>query len=416
MKSHSDVLVIGGGIIGAACAHELAERGKSVVLIDRGEIGHGCSYGNAGWVTPCFAMPLPMPGMLLKSIGWLLDPASPLYIQPRPSWGLICWLTRFLFSMNRQAMNQSITALAGLAKYSLEAYRRMDAGRPGSFGFTQKGLLMVTATQDGLDSCRQSVELMARHGIPGRGLDAGQVGEMEPAIIRETILGGVYFPEEAHAEPLAAVNALIEGAVKHGATILPRTEVFDFICRDQRIESVRTTHGSMTADEIVLATGSWSPNQARSLDLRLPVLAGKGYAVVVEPFEPAPTIPIMLIEKKIAITPRGHSVRLSGTLELVGIDESITARRVDAIISGARAMLHVPLEPKVIEVWCGLRPCTPDGVPIIGRPSNLSNLVVATGHQMIGLLTAPGTGRLVADIICGKDPLFDLHPFRATRF
>src|SRR5262249_36967982 len=151
-----------------------------------------------------------------------------------------------------------------------------------------------------------------------------------------------YFPEEAHAEPLAIVQALAEGARRHGAIFLPKTELFDIRTEGGSIRSIRTTRGEMRADQYVLATGSWSHAIGRSLGLRIPVMGGKGYAWVVKPFTPAPQVPIMLIEKKVAVTPRRDSIRLAGTLELVDRYESISRRRVEAILRGAREFLSVP--------------------------------------------------------------------------
>lgn len=411
----SSVLVIGGGVVGVACADELANRGLKVTLIDKGEVGHGCSYGNAGWLSPCFATPLGMPGMLGKSISWLLDRDSPLYIQPRLNLELLRWLLRFAGSMNRPQMRRSIENLTALALYSLEAYKQLDQEQPGAFGFQQKGLLAVAQTAAALHKARQEMEMVVSCGVAAEAVDHDQLLQIDPAVTGK-VVGGVWYPKEAHVEPLATVKALAKRATDRGATILPNTEVFDLSTRGRRIEAVHTTNGVLRADQIVLATGVWSNRLARRLSLRVPVLGGKGYAVVIEPFQPAPRMPIMLIEKKVAVTPRADSIRLAGTLELVEMDESITTRRVNAILRGARQYLHVPAEPKIVEIWCGLRPCTPDGVPVIGRPSRFDNLVVATGHQMLGLLTAPGTARLVADLLAGKDPLFDPHPFRATRF
>lgn len=416
MINKPDILIIGGGIIGAACAYELSQRGASVVVIDKGEIGHGCSYGNAGWITPCFALPLPMPGMFFKSLGWLIDPDSPLYIKPSCSWQLVRWLMRFVRSMNTATMQRAVAALTELSKYSLKEYRRLDAERPGAFDLQLQGLLMVACTVAGLEAARLEMNLVGQHGIPGRELDAAGVRALEPAITGPSVLGGVFFPDEAHVEPLAAVKTLIEGAQARGAEVRPQTEVFALERPGRRVRGLQTTRGWIEADQIVLATGAWSPQFASSLGLRIPLLSGKGYAAIVEPFLPAPKHPCMLIEKKVTVTPRKGSVRLAGTLELVGIDETITPRRVQAIINGARQYLSVPTEPQIVEVWRGLRPCTPDGLPIIGRPLHLDNVVIATGHQMLGLQTAPATGRLVADLLTAQSPAFDPAPFRVERF
>ena len=259
------------------------------------------------------------------------------------------------------------------------------------------------------------MELVKQFGVKGQALSADELRRLEPALTGE-LAGGVYFPDEAHVEPLAAVQTLARLAAKAGARILPETEMFEFVTQGRRIEGVRTTRGLLRADQYVLATGSWSTSIAKSLRLRVPILAGKGYAVVVEPFSPAPTHPIILLENKIGVTPRHNSIRLAGTLELVDLDESITPRRVAAMFTGSRRFLNLPAEPQVIEVWRGLRPCTPDGVPIIGRPARFENLLLAAGHQMLGLLAAPGTAKLAGDLLTNSSPQFDPHPFRATRF
>ncbi len=420
MAKDSDIIVIGGGVIGMACAYELAKSGARVTIIDKGEPGFGCSYGNAGWLTPCFSMPLPMPGMLLKSIRWMTNPESPLYIQPRPSWLLVSWLTRFLFAMNKRAMIRSVTALTEISKFSLDAYSRLSAETGHDIRFEKKGLLMATQSRDGFNYAKQEMNLVAEHGVPGRSLAADELRAFEPSLTGK-LEGGVFFPDEAHAEPLEVVRALIAGAVKHGAKILAGHELIDFQFAAgtggaRRITSIRTTKGVLTADRYVLATGSWSTGVGRSLGLNIPILGGKGYAFITKPLSPNPLRPLMLVEKKVAVTPRDGTLRMAGTLELVNNDYSISPRRIDSIVKGAREFLNVPAEFRYTELWRGLRPCSPDGVPIIGAPKKYSNLHVVTGHQMLGLQSGTGTGRLAADLIFGRTPIVDPKPFRADRF
>jgi D-amino-acid dehydrogenase len=318
-------------------------------------------------------------------------------------------------SMNRDLMLQSVDALTEISKYSLDAYERLDKESGGSFGFERKGLLMIGETETGVQAAREEMELVARNDIPGKLMNGDEVRAFEPAL-KGPVQGGVYFPSEAHAEPLAVVRALVEASVKLGARILPRTEVFDFYEERGRLTGLRTTRGDLRADKYVLATGSWSVPLARRLGINVPILGGKGYAVIVPPIDPMPRVPIMVVERKLAITPRKDSLRLAGTLELVDRDEGITPRRVDTILRAAKGALNVPMQPEIHEVWRGLRPCTPDGVPVIGSPRSLSNLTVVTGHQMLGLQSAPGSGRLAADLVLGATPLFDPKPFRADRF
>lgn len=411
----SDVLIVGGGVIGLACAYELSRAGAKVVLIDKSDPGYGCSYGNAGWITPCFSMPLPMPGMLLKSIGWLTNPESPLYIKPELSWTLISWLLRFLRSMNRRQMLASVDALTALSKQSLDLYQQLARTTDKPFSFEQKGLLMVAQSEDGFRYARTEMELVARNGIPGQSMSEDEARAFEPALTQR-IKGGVFFPAEAHAEPLQVTQTLAHEAIKLGAKIIPKAEVIDFQLGSQGVASARTTRGVFTADQFVLACGSWSPRIAQTLALRVPVLGGKGYAIITDPLSPNPLRPMMLVEKKVAVTPRNGTLRLAGTLELVNQDETFTTRRVEAIVRGAREFLNVPPTIRYHEIWRGLRPCTPDGVPLIGRTLRYPNLILATGHQMLGLQSATGTGKLVADLALGRTPDVDPHPFRANRF
>jgi D-amino-acid dehydrogenase len=414
--SNQDVLIIGGGIIGVSCAEELTRSGRRVTLIDKRPIGHGCSYGNAGWITPCFSMPLPMPGMLVKSLKWMADPQGPLYIQPRFSMALVSWLLRFMRSMNQQQMLRSIKALTEISSYSLDRYQQWDKESSNAFGFQQKGLLMVSQTNEGMRATLEELHLVGSNGVVGRQLTPDQVHELEPAVDARKVLGGAYFPNEAHAEPLAAVNYLADRAQKGGAQLLAGTELLELVVRNGAIDHVRTNHGNLKADQYILATGAWSPPIAKTLGVRVPILSGKGYSMIIDKPARMPGVPMMLIERKIAITPRADSLRLAGTLELVGVDESVSMGRVDAILRGSAGLLELPQPLEVREIWRGLRPCTPDGVPIIGRVPRLPNLLIAAGHQMLGLQSAPGTARLAADLLLDRPPAFDPAPFRVERF
>jgi len=409
------VTIVGAGAIGMASALDLARRGVAVTVLDRGDVGGGCSYGNAGWLTPCFATPLPAPGVLTKSLGWLLDPGSPLYIKPSmsPSW--IRWMSRFALSTTASQFERGTQALLALSRFSLDAYAALDGKFPGTFGFSQKGLLMIAQAEATFAGACRDARAMEQRGVTIRILDAAAVAELEPAI-RGPIAGGVYYPDEAHCEPLAAVLTMARAAREHGAVVTAGVEVFGVSAVSGRIDALRTTRGLIEVDRVVLATGSWSKELARPLGLRVPVLGGKGYAVIAKGIDPAPRLPIKVVDRRIAITPRADSVRLAGTLELVDGDESVTARRVEAIVQGSKTVLNIPDPPKIVEVWRGLRPCSPDGLPLIGFAPRYENLVIATGHQMCGLHTAPGTGRLVGDLLTGATPTFDPAPFRVERF
>ncbi|WP_413944145.1 NAD(P)/FAD-dependent oxidoreductase [Bdellovibrio sp. HCB-162] len=413
-KKEVDILVVGAGIIGTAVGAELSRRGAKVCVIDKGQVGKGCSYGNAGWMTPCFAMPLPMPGMLIKSMKWLLDPESPLYIKPSFSLDLASWLFQFMKAMNETQAKRAVDALVVLSQKSLTEYEKLGQKYP-EIHFQQKGLLMVSQTKAGVAAAVEELNYVKNLGVPGKVLNSGDIQEMEPAL-KSPLLGGVYFSHEAMAEPYLVVQAFAKEIRAHGGEILEQCELKDLVISGDKVEKVLTSQGEIHAKQVVMATGSWSKSLARLMRLRVPVLGGKGYAMIVPPLEKQPQYPMMLVEKKIAITPRQNSLRIAGTLELVDQDFSITPQRVENIKKGAREFLHLPQELQVQELWAGLRPCTPDGVPLIGYHKNISNLMLALGHQMLGLQSGAGTGLLVSDLLEGKSPFVDLKVLDVNRF
>lgn len=418
MKSEKvDVLILGAGIVGLSMAVELQKAGRQVLVIDKGEPGYGCSYGNAGWMTPCFSMPLPQPGMFFKSIGWLLDPDSPLRIKPEPSFLLIRWMTHFLFAMNERRMLDSVRVLTDMSKYSLDSYRALAASSPKPFGFDQKGLFLVSGTDDGLKGAKLEMELMKDQGVPGQYMSGDEIAAMEPSL-KPGLKGGVYFPKEAHAEPLLTAQALADELIRLGGRIQSKTEVYDFEKSGGKISRVFTTRGVFAADIVVMAMGTWSKELAKRLACRVPILGGKGYRIITNSFAVTPKHPIMIVDRKIAVTPRmDGATSVAGTLELVDQDFEITPRRLGNIISGAQEYLHMtPGDPEIKEVWRGLRPCTPDGLPMIGFSKKHSNLFYNVGHQMLGLQSAPGSGRVATDLIFGRPTITETRPFRPERY
>ncbi len=406
-----NVLVVGGGVVGSACAYYLSRAGAQVTLIDKGRIGHGCSYGNAGMICPSHAFPLPMPGAITQALKWMLKRDSPLYIKPRLSLEMAWWLLRFLRYSNRRHMHRGSAALLSLAQYSLGLFEELDAD---AIAFRKDGLLYACNSDEGMHHASAELELMQRSGLTGRVLDADETRKLNPALTGP-LVGSVFYENEAHAEPLRVVQEFARLAEANGATVLPNTELFEFETDGDRITAVHTTSGRMIGDQYVLALGSWSPPIAKQLGLRVPIQAGKGYAITVDALEPAVTVPTLLAEKKIGVTPRDGSVRLAGTMELAGLDESISPHRVHAIARGARAFMNLPDDYQTIEVWRGLRPCTPDGLPLIGRPAKWSNLHLAAGHAMLGLTLSTGTGKLIADMITGGEAEIDASRFDPNR-
>ncbi len=411
-----DVAVLGGGVVGIACGLELARRGAQVLVLERDRVGRGCSYGNAGWLTPALAAPLADPSLLSRSLGWLLDPESPLYIQPRLDPALFRWLVGFLLACRHDRFSRNLAALVQLCRRSLELWDELARRSPEGFAFERKGILEVFEDAGALEASKAGIDRLKASGIRAELWSAEEVREREPAIVGRQV-GGWHYPEDAHCEPYAAVRALAAEAGRAGVRIAEETEVYGSEVVGNGPRRLLTTRGVVAAENVVVAAGSWSRQVGRALGLRVPVLGGKGYSLVLPRLEPHPTRSIYLAARKIAITPHRDALRVAGTLELVRDDLSINRRRLDAVLRGAQELLAIPREPVVLEVWRGLRPCAPDGMPLIGRArERRGDVWLATGHQMIGLTAALATARLLADLMEGKPPGLDPEPFRADRY
>lgn len=413
----SDILVIGGGIVGVTAAYFLAEAGASVTLVEKGEIAAGSSYGNAGLICPGHSDPVPTPGVLTQGMKWLMDAESPFYIKPRVSPDLAAWLWRFQQHCNAKAHHRAVPLLRDMQRESLAIYQRLMAVEKLDCDFEQKGGLSLYRTEAGLEKARHEVEEMEQFGLKLELLpDAAAVRAVEP-LVHPSVVGGVLSPEDAHMNPARFVREMVAAARRRGARVLTHAEVLGFDVGSGGITAVRTTSGKFAPKQVVLAAGAWSTPVARGLGVHIPMEPAKGYSVTVK--RPFPTYlhrHLHLAEAHVAVTPMGSLLRFAGTLELAGFDFSINQRRVNAIVRAADNYLTGLENKETVEVWRGMRPCSPDGLPYIGRTSTHRNLIVATGHAMLGVSMGPVTGKLVAQVVGEERPLLDLTPFAPERF
>ena len=388
------VTVVGAGAVGAACAYELQAAGAQVTVIERGSgWAWACSYGNAGLIVPSHAGPLAARQDLPSAVRWLLRPDSPFSVRPRAA--IVPWLARLAQSTLPGPARRCQDVVRSLAVESLEMFK--DYAATGiEFDLRHDGMLQVYETERAFEHGCEEAAAGAVAGLPGEVLDAAAARAAEPAL--RGVAGAVRYPSEAQCEPQRFVEAVGEAALAKGAVLHDRTDVLSL--RDAR---VLTTHGPVEADAIVVAAGAWTPQLVRELGPRLPVEAGKGYAIDLERTPQAPRTPLILHEARVAVTPFADRVRLAGTLQLAGLDLSVDRRRVEAIWAAAQRQLT----PESIggerrEVWRGLRPCAPDGLPIVGRLPRRPEVIVATGHAQLGLTLAPVTGRIVAELLRGE--------------
>lgn len=409
--------IIGGGIIGLSSAYYLMRAGHQVTVIDQSDLKDGCSFGNAGMIVPSHIIPLASPGMITKGIRWMFNSTSPFYVKPRLSGELIKWGWQFYKHSTKDHIERAAPALKGLSLLSKAMYQQLAKELPFDFGFHERGLLMLYQTKETEHEETVAATFANKLGIKARVLSAGEVQELEPDM-RVSVRGGVFYPGDAHITPQALVNQWVPYLVSHGVSIQSSTTVEDFVIESGKIKSVKTSKGDFNFDEVVIATGSWSGILVSRLGISLPMQAGKGYSFTINNVKKNSRIPSIFLEARVAVTPMGNSLRFGGTLEITGVDHSINMNRVKGIVDAIPRYypdfkVNMPAKK---EVWHGLRPCSPDGLPYIGRSKKFSNLVIATGHSFMGLSLGPGTGKLVAEIVSNERPSAPVEQFNPERF
>ena len=417
MKREVDVLIIGGGSIGICSAHFLTQQGRKVVVVDKGEICSGSSYGNVGLVVPSHCVPLAAPGVIFQSLKWMFNPESPFYLKPRFDPEFYSWLWKFRAHCTGRHRKRAMPVIRDLSLASIQLFEELAGLEGVEFGFEERGKLILCRTEKGLKSAIEEARLQQEIGLESEILDPAQIREREPDV-RIEAKGAVFYPRDAHLDPARFVRELAGYVEQQGGEMRPSTEVMGFEKAEGRITAVETTRGTFAPAEVVLAGGSWSPQIVRELQLELPIQPAKGYSITFKRPSPSPSVPLMLAEAKVGINPMGDALRFGGTLELAGFDLSITRRRVKAILEAVPHYLPDldPAKLELIEVWRGLRPCTPDGLPLVGRARAWENLTVAAGHAMIGISLGPITGKLVGQVVVGEEPEIDLSPLAVERF
>jgi len=415
MNSHYDVAVIGGGVIGVCSAYYLLQKGRKVVLIEKGQIASGCSSGNGGLIVPSHAVPLASPGALGDGLRWLLDAESPFYIRPRLDLDLFRWLVRFALACRHEQMERALPAMRDLLMASRALYDELSQTTMFDFGFKGDGSLQVFRSEAGLKAGVEEAHLLERFNIPIQVMSASEVCNLEPALL-PGVVGGIYSPRDAHLDPFRFVTGLAGKVKELGAEVLTGTEVLGFATEHGNIAAIKTTRGDLHAQKIILAAGSWSPEVARTLRLNIPIQAAKGYSITLEKPAVSPKLPLLFGEARVVVNPLKDGLRLAGTLELAGMDLSVNMPRVTAIRNWAEGYLPGLDQARVLEIWRGLRPCTPDGLPIISRSDSFKNLFIAAGHAMLGMSLGPITGKLVSQLVDEEKTDLNLAPFGLNRF
>ena len=414
------VLIIGGGVIGLSTAYYCSQRGWRVTLVERNPAQRdSCSSQNAGMIVPSHFIPLAAPGMVKLGLKWMWNPASPFYIKPRLSLELFDWAWKFWRASTAEHVRRAAPLIRDLSFASRACFEELAALPGNDFGLAKKGLLMLCKSQHALDEESKMAAQAVALGIPAEVLDAKQTAALDPDV-RMDIAGSIYFPKDCHLQPDRFLNGLQNQLTAASAQFIWNGEVIGWrVGRDRHVGAVRLRDGrEIEADEFILCGGSWSPSVVQGLGLKIPIQAGKGYSLTLPKPRQLPQLCSIFTEARVAATPMGRSLRFGGTMEIAGLNEDINPVRVRGIINSVARYYpeFTSADFDGIQPWRGLRPCSPDGMPYVGRTAKFTNLSLATGHAMMGLSLGPITGRVMAEIISGEKPKFDLAQLLPDRY
>ena len=412
-----NVTIIGGGIIGLCSAYYLEKEGYAVTVIDRAEITDGCSFGNMGYMSPSHFIPLASPGIIAEGIKHMLSSSSPFYIKPRLNLDLMQWGYHFWKSSNAETVKKNAPYLNNILQFSRRLMNEMRNEIGDGFEMEEIGCLMMCKEQKTLDHEFHMADDAEKFGLKVERLNREQVQYLEPDVALN-VSGAVLFKDDCHFNPGKLILLLKDHLEKKGVQFILNTTVTGLEKSNNRVTAILTSNGKYDCKEIVLAAGSWLPELAKMLGIKLLLQAGKGYSYTYPFVEKNIKYPAILVDGRCAITPWGNKLRIGGTMELSGINNKVLVKRMQGIYESARDFypgLKIDFPP-VEKIWTGLRPVTPDGLPDIGKTSDFTNVTFAGGHAMLGISQGTGTGKLVSEIISQKKCSIDISAFDVKRF
>ncbi|SHJ29624.1 NAD(P)/FAD-dependent oxidoreductase [Aquimarina spongiae] len=408
-------IVIGGGVIGLCTAYYLHKEGHQVTVIDQSSMDFGASYVNAGYLSPSHIIPLAAPGVMKKGLQWMFNPSSPLFIKPRLNSNFLKWTLAFNASCSSKNVQKGIPAIKEIAILGRDLYTDIKNDENFSFQLEKKGLLMLCQTEKMLEEEIQVAETATKEGLTTKTLPKEELQKLYPDTAVQAI-GATWYECDAHTTPNTFMKEMKNYLEASGVRFHKNEKIENLSFNNGKIVSIDNSTHTYTADEYILTAGSWSNQLSKLLGINLLLEAGKGYRINSDR-NLGITIPAILAEAKVAITPMDGFTRFAGTMEIAGINHRINQVRVEAIAKATqRYFPNIELTPEEKgKAACGLRPVSPDGLPYIGKSSKCNNLTIATGHAMMGWSMGSATGKLVSELISDKKPSLDLDVYHPDR-
>ncbi len=414
------VVVLGAGVVGVATAWFLARGGATVVVVDR-QPGAGLetSFANGGQISANHTTPWATPSTPWKALKWLGQADAPLLFHLRLDPALISWLVRFLANCSHARMRTNTERALRLAVYSRQQLAAVRTATGIAYDQLTRGILHIFRNQKDYREALPLVELMNRLGCRRAVIDADACVGLEPALAdaRAHLVGGIFSPDDESGDAHTFTVGLAEACAKEGVTFQYGTTIERLVRVGQAVAAAETTAGTIAADAFVVACGSYSPLLLRPLGIRLPVYPAKGYSVTIPVAAEglAPVVSLIDDEFKMVYSRLGERLRIAGTAEFAGYDTTVWPKRAMFLREKAMELFPRCGDPDTAEFWAGLRPSTPDGVPVMGA-TPLSGLFLNTGHGTLGWTMACGAGRVVADVVLGQAPEIALDGFGSERF
>lgn len=410
--------ILGGGVVGLCCAYYLERQGFALTVIDKGDMTEGCSWINAGMVVPSHIVPLAAPGAVAKGLGWMFSGESPFAIRIKNDAALLRWLWLFYRHSNKAHVKRAVPLLRDISLLSKALYRELDREEGLDFDYQERGLLMLYQTATAEKEEWRAAGHANDAGVEARILSPDQIGIMEPGVCPQ-VRGGIYFPGDAHLNPAKFMRNMKGYLKSKGVEFITRTPVIGFEHERGWIRKIKTTNTEHAFDECIIACGSQSAVLLKKLGINLPLLGGKGYSFDLSGMAENIRIPSLLVEGRVSVTPLGPgSLRVGGTMILGEGHSAISATRVRGIVKTLHQFYPALKDTRIssLQVSAGQRPCSPDGLPYIGRSQKYNNLMIATGHGMMGMSLGPATGKLISKLLSADEPDVDLEPFGVERF